>query len=91
MTTVFIRIGDVMTSHQCQEPFAQLPAGTVAREQRSKSASTERQWSEQWRLRIEEDSQHRLEALQQCVCELLIRNQQLRMALSATIEPKRYY
>ncbi|MGO9940301.1 MAG: hypothetical protein ACLPH3_21745 [Terracidiphilus sp.] len=78
-----------MATDQSEEPFAQMPAGAFAREQGSTSASTERQRDERWMKRDEDIWQHRLETLQQCVCELLIKNQQLRMALSATVEPGR--
>jgi hypothetical protein len=91
MTSLDIRIGDIMATRQPQDPFAQASAGTLAPEQGSASASTERQEDERWKKRNEADWQDRLENLQRCVCELLIKNQQLRMALSATIEPERAY
>jgi hypothetical protein len=41
--------------------------------------------------RIEEAWQGHLATLQQCVCELLLKNQQLRMALIAANEPEQGY
>lgn len=89
MTSLNIRIGDVMATHPLQDRFAQARAGNLAPDQGSISASTERQLDERWEKRNEEDWQDRLETLQKCVCELLIKNQKLRMELSATIEPER--
>jgi hypothetical protein len=51
-------------------------------------ALIERRGHEEWKRGLEEDWQSHLETLQKCVCELLLKNQQLRMALTAN-EPER--
>jgi hypothetical protein len=79
-----------MATHQRQELVAQTHAEVVVPlEQRSKSPSTERARHEQWERRIEEDWQMHLETLQQCICELLIKNQRLRMELMVAADTKR--
>ncbi len=79
-----------MATHQRQEPVAQTHAEVVVPlEQRSKNPSTERARHEQWERRIEEDWQMHLETLQQCICELLIKNQRLRMELMVAADTKR--
>jgi hypothetical protein len=53
-----------------------------------KAALIEGRGHEEWTRGLEEDWQSHLETLQKCVCELLLKNQQLRMALTAN-EPER--
>jgi hypothetical protein len=89
MTTVTIRIGDVVATQRRQEHFAQTNSGVIAPEQSTERALIERHGHEEWTQRIEEAWQGHLAALQQYVCELLLRNQQLRMALVAVDEPER--
>lgn len=60
-------IGDVATVHQHQEPFIQAPGLRL----------------EQPGQVLEEEWQERLRFLEQWVCELLIKNQQLRMSLES--------
>ncbi len=84
MTTVTIRIGDVMAIQRRQEHFAQMNSGVIAPER----ALIERHGHEEWTQRIEAAWQGHLETLQQYVCELLLKNQQLRMALMEANEPE---
>jgi hypothetical protein len=67
MTTMTICSGDVMAAHQHQEPFARAPGP----------------WPEQRSLVLEDEWQERLRYLEQWICELLIKNQQLRMSLES--------
>ncbi len=87
MTTVTIRIGDVMAAQMRQEHLAQANSGAIALEQSTERALTERRGHEEWMQRVDEAWQGHLETLQQYVCELLLKNQQLRMALTAANEP----
>ncbi len=89
MTTATFRRGDVMATQNRQELFAQTNSGAISPEQWTKRSLTERHGHEEWKQRIEEDWQNNLETLQQYVCELLRKNQQLRMALRAADEPER--
>lgn len=79
-----------MATRQRQEPVSQTPAdGSVLFEQSSQKASNEKGRHEQWERSIEEDWQRHLETLQQYICELLIKNQCLRMGLIAGDQPQR--
>ena len=62
-----------------QEPFAQAHAGTIEAMQGLRGASVAE--PDQG---LEEEWHERLRSLQRCVCELLLKNQQLRMALEST-------
>jgi hypothetical protein len=81
MTTVTIRIGDVMAAQKREEHFAQTDSGVIAPEPGTKKALLEIRGHEEWKQKLEEDWLGSLKTLQQCVCELLLKNQQLRMAL----------
>ncbi len=87
MTTATIGIGDVMASQRHQEHFAHAAPGVV-REQSKDGAVSEKHGHEEWTHRLEEAWQGHLDTLQQCVCELLHKNQQLRMALMAANGPE---
>jgi hypothetical protein len=77
-----------MATQQHQMPVAQKLAEVIrSSTKRSKRASTKRVRSEQWERRIEEDWQGHLETLRQCICELLIGNQHLRMRLIEADKP----
>jgi len=86
-----------MTSLQPQECFAPVHGGPVPRLQRSTNTSVAGSWHEQpnqlpnqhanWEL--EEEWQDRLRSLQQWICELLIKNQQLRMSLELATAAER--
>jgi hypothetical protein len=69
-----------MATHQYEARAAQTLAEVIGSStKRSKRASTKRFRNEQWERRIEEDWQGHLETLRQCICELLIGNQHVRM------------
>jgi hypothetical protein len=89
MTTVTIRLGDVMATQARREHLAQTNPEAIALGQQTERALTERHGHEAWKQRMEETWQGHLQTLQQCVCELLVKNQQLRMALMAANEPQR--
>jgi hypothetical protein len=78
-----------MTTQQRQEPFGQAPADTIASLQRLMIAPVSGLWHEQSDPRLEEQWQDRLRTLQQWICELLFKNQQLRMSLAAALAPER--
>jgi len=81
-----------MATHQHQEPAAQALVEVIAPStRRSKRASTGRVRDEQWERRIEKDWQGHLETLQQCVRELLIKNQHIRMELMETDKPSQQW
>jgi hypothetical protein len=94
MKTVVIRIGDVMASQKRGEHFTQTTqanSGVILPEHGTKRALSERHGHEEWKQKSEADWQRHLEILQQCVCELLLKNQQLRMSLMAADERERGY
>jgi hypothetical protein len=91
MKTVIVRIGDVMAAQKPGGQFTQTDSGVISPESRAKRTFSEMRGHEEWKQRIEEDWQGHFERLQQCVCELLLKNQQLRMALMAADEPERGY
>ena len=91
MTTVTIHLGDVIATQRRQEHFAQTSSGTIAYEQRTERALVERHGHEEWMQSIDETWQGHLETLQQYVCELLAKNQQLRMALMSANDPGQGY
>lgn len=91
MTTVTVRTGDAMATQKRQELFAQTNSGAISPEQRTKRPLVERHGHEEWKQRIEGDWENHLESLQQYICELLRKNQQLRMALMTANEPERGY
>jgi hypothetical protein len=69
-----------MATHQHQTPAALARAEVIGLSaKRAKRASTVRARNEQWERRIEEDWQEHLEALRQCISELLIGNRRPRM------------
>ena len=91
MSTATIRIGSVAARQMRQEHFAQLNSGTIALKQTTERELPGRHAHEEWLRGIEEAWQGHLEMLQQQVCELLLRNQQLRMALNAANKLKDEY
>lgn len=91
MTTVTIRGGDVLAARNHQGHFAQTHSGIISPEESAKRVLMERAGHEEWKQRLDEDWQGHLETLQKYVCELLIKNQKLRTALSSTNEPRRDY
>jgi len=91
MTTATIRIGGVAASQMGREHFAQTNSGAFALQQSRETTLAEAHGHEEWMQRIEEAWQGHLETLQQCVCELLLKNQQLRMELTAADKSGRGY
>ncbi len=91
MTAAATRIGDVMATQKRQKRSSQALAEATLAEQSSKGEPFEMHGQEVWKQRLEEDWQDHLETLQRYVCELLIKNQKLRMALMVAGEPKRGY
>ena len=78
-----------MTSQPWQEPFKQAPRGTISTEQNLTSSPFASPLHEGPRLSDGEGLQEESRRLQQCVCELLIKNQQLRMLLESATESAR--
>jgi len=94
METVVTRIGDVVAAQKRGQHFTettQADSGVILPERGAKRSLGEKHGHEEWTQRTAADWQHHLETLQQCVCELLLKNQQLRMALVAAREPERGY
>lgn len=89
MTTATTRVVDVEASQRRQEDFAQTNSEAVAPEQNTERAHIESRGHEELAQRIEVAWQGHIETLQQYLCELLLKNQQLRMALMAAKEPER--
>ena len=75
-----------MTSQPWQEPFKQAPRGTISTEQLLTSSPFASPLHEGPRLSPGEGLQEESRRLQQCVRELLIKNQQLRMLLESANE-----
>jgi hypothetical protein len=75
-----------MTSLQLQESFAQIHSGPVPRVQHSTNAPVagwrNQQPNQHANWELEEEWQDRLQSLQLWICELLVKNQQLRMSLA---------
>jgi hypothetical protein len=91
MTAAATRTGDVMATQKRQKRSNQVLAETTFAGQSSKAEAIEMHGQEVWKQRLEEDWQDHLETLQRYVCELLIKNQKLRMALMVAGEPERGY
>lgn len=75
-----------MTPQPRQEPFKQAPRGTLSTEQHLTSSPFAGPLHEGPCLSPGEGSQEQLRRLQQCIRELLIENQQLRMLLESANE-----
>ena len=91
MRTAAAYIGDAMATQKRQEQSAHALPGVTFAQQYSKEELFEVHGHEVWKQRLEEDWQDHLETLQRYVCELLIKNQKLRMALIVAGEPQRGY
>jgi len=76
-----ICIGDVMNTDQRQKPLGKAGAWSITPLQRLASRVIEQQYEEP--AQGSEEWQKLLNSLQQWVCELLIKNQELRMALES--------
>ena len=91
MAGVTIRVADVNGTQRRQEQFARTNSGVIQHEQRTRKTALERHGHEEWKQLIEEIWLGQLESLQQYVCELLQKNEQLRMALVAANERGRVH
>jgi hypothetical protein len=91
MATMTIGIEDRTTTQKRKEHFAHTESGVTAPEQSTKRALIEKHRHEEWKHRIEEDWQNHVETLQQYLRELLVKNQQLRIALTAANESEGGY
>jgi hypothetical protein len=89
MATVTVRTENVMATQKRQELCARTNARAISPAQRTIRPLAERHGHEEWNQRIEEDWQSHLETMQQYVCELLRKNQQLRMALTTANDQNR--
>jgi hypothetical protein len=78
-----------MTAQQRQKPFCQAPSETFASLQSLMSVPGLGLRQEQPNSELEEPWQGRLRILQQWICELLSKNQQLRMLLEAALATER--
>ena len=77
-----------MATQKREQHFARMTSRVISVEQRMKKELIERRGHEEWKQGLEEDWQSHMETLQKYVCELLRKNQQLRVALTAN-EPER--
>ena len=79
MTTAEIRGEDGMATEASERIHAQPNSGSGARKQSAEKGLTESHRHIEWTQRIEESWQGHLETLQKCVCELLLKNQHLKI------------
>ncbi len=91
MASVTIRVAEVNGTQRRQEDFARTNSGVIQHEQGTRKTTLERHGHEGWKQLIEETWLGQLESLQQYVCELLQKNEQLRMALMAANERGRLH
>lgn len=85
MRIMTIDSGDVMADQQRQNPMTQSPLGSVESVQSMRSESAAGWQQQKWRQEQERAWEVHLRDLQQCICELLIKNQKLRdLLMSAT-------
>jgi hypothetical protein len=85
-TAMTISIGDVMSTDQRQKPIGKANAGSITPGRLSRYVVSESQGKE---LEAgQEEWRDRLRSLEQWICELLIKNQQLRMALESAAAPE---
>jgi hypothetical protein len=69
-----------MCDRQHRESHAPLPGYTASAQRQTDAVEARMQYEEPGQER-EEDWRRSLHSLQECICELLIRNQELRMPL----------
>jgi len=69
-----------MCDRQHRESHAPLPGYTASAQRQTDAVEARMQYEEPGQER-EEDWRRSLQSLQECICELLIRNQELRMSL----------
>jgi len=73
-------IGDVMRDRQHREAYAPFSGSTAWAQRQTDAVEPTMQYEGPGQDR-EEDWRRSLHSLQECICELLIRNQELRMSL----------
>jgi hypothetical protein len=78
-----IGLGGLMTDPQCQEPPTRLFPNKIEPPRGSMSASVAGSEQEMPDHRLETEYDAHLRSLQQYICELLIKNQQLRLLLQS--------
>ena len=79
-----------MTGQQRQEPFTELSTRDVESARDLMTASAARWQQQKWYQEQEGQWEKRLSDLQQCICELLFKNQRLReLLMSATVNESR--
>ena len=91
MATMTVGIGDRTATRTRKGHFAHAESGVIAPGQSAKRAIIEKHAHEEWNGRIEEEWQSHVETLQQYLRELLLKNQQLRMALMTANESEGGY
>ena len=83
MNTMTLAIRYPMATYRWQALLSQAHTGSVTQIQQLKNVNTESPKHEQWKDKIDEEWQGHLDTLQRYVCDLLIKNRQLRMTLMA--------
>ena len=78
-----------MCDRRHRESHAPLPACTTSTQRQTDAAEPGMQYDEPSEER-EEDWRRSLHSLQECICELLIRNQELRMSLLDSVTNKQF-
>jgi hypothetical protein len=86
-TVQTICIGDVMYDCQHRESHAPLHGCTASAQRQTVAVEPRMQYEAPGQER-EEDWRRSLRSLQECICELLIRNQELRMSLLDSVTNK---
>ena len=85
-----VSLGGFMTGQQRQEPFTELSTQDVDLGRDLMTASAARWQQQKWYQEQERQWEKRLSDLQQCICELLFKNQRLReLLMSATVNESR--
>lgn len=73
-----------MAVQQRQQRFAPTQSGGAGKEWSSRSASAARWQQRKWQQEQEREWEGHLRCLHQCICEVLVKNQQLRESLRST-------
>jgi hypothetical protein len=76
-----------MGAQQRQYPLTQSPPGDIEPAQSLACVSAAGWQQQRWRQEQEKEWEGHLRNLQQCICELLIKNQQLRVSLMSATNP----
>lgn len=91
MATNTIRIKNNFAAQGRDNKVAKASPDDCALRKIAEVAPSRKHGHEDWTLEMEEVWQGHIESLQLCVCELLLKNQELRMALMATKEQEVNY